>query len=766
MAPGGHLLAHTTMSSSHAALIVDADPKGLEALVYGFQGADWRITACPTPETASLLVKATGAEIVVIASRSDHEKAHALIRQIRAKEAFRTLPVLVLGPEDLRKPLKESRDAELLPLPAFVRDVLTASQLLVEAGVAAAQKPGEEPSFAPPFAATTTLSLIRTLAGLARSGVLQLERKGRHGEIMFHEGELTAAQVGQLQGMAAVQHVLVWNEGTLKLHLRPVVRRGQLHQTAQEFLEDFDRFQRDYAHAMKDIGPPATVYATSEDRLQHLTNDVPAEVTPVVRLCDGQRTLSDIIDESPFRVLDTVRIVGRLVELAIFVRRNPKPGSDAVAPRAPLEEFLETARIVGPADPRASRAPGKGTELQSPPNTPPTAPNAPVISGNASAPAEKKGHARRKTLEIVTTTPGSPTPQPVTSTSEKGALPLVAAPTSDKPGAVTARFTVPTATEALPGANASHSVPAHSTQVPSPAPSTVQAPQPIATRSPFANLPVTGTMQGVGTSQTGVSISPFSPVPKLAVPGTQASGTIEPRERRTPSAMRDAPARTSVVLDIAQIETAHAPGAGAVPSPMVHGPAAQSPAVQAPVVTEPSGNSTARVTGEIQVAPSRKMARQMPAQTRMSIQLDVTLAPEPEKASAPVQATAVPTGAPDPIRLTGKMKTPPSGKNTRDAGRLERASSSFQIDPALAAETPAAASEPKRRPTGGHPVLSAAEKRQQSGNFSPIEKDFFEREAELYKDEGTESFADLDENRDKAGSKNGPGKKPGKPNRK
>jgi Domain of unknown function (DUF4388) len=629
------------MSSSHSALIVDADPKGLEALVYGFQGADWRITVCPTPETASLVVKASGAEIVVVASRTDHEKVHALIRQIRAKEAYGTLPLLVLGPEELRKPLKEIGDANLLPLPTFVRDVLTASRLLVEAGPVAAQKPGQEPSFAQPISASATLSLIRTLCGLARSGVLQLERKGRHGEILFHEGEVTAAQSGQLQGMVAVQHILIWNDGVLKLHLRPVARRGQLHQTAQEFLDEFDRFQRDYAHGMKDIGPPATVYSKSEERLSHSTSDVLADVTPLVLLCDGQRTLLDMIDESPFPVLDTVRIVERLVELAIFVRRDPKPLAEVEAPRAPLEEFWETARIVGPVTPRANRA------------------------------------------------------------------------RSERPDAAT------------------------------PAPSTA----------------ATGAAQ-TAHSRAAKPSSAASPVPKMAMSGTQASGTIEARERRTQSAMRTIPTRTSVVLDIGQIAATTTTDVAAVPRPEVQSPVVQSPAVLIPVAAEPTGSAVARVTGEIEVAPSRKTGR-MPAQARMSIQLDATLAPEPEKASGPVRVAE-----PNPARVTGEMKTPLSGKATRDTVRLERASSSLQIDPSLSAETPAVAIDPKTRPSGSQPVASSSEKRHQSGSFSPIEKDFFEREAELYKVERTESFADLDENRAKAGSKGSPGKKPGKPHRK
>ncbi len=58
------------------------------------------------------------------------------------------------------------------------------------------------------------------------------------------------------------------------------------------------------------------------------------------------------------------------------------------------------------------------------------------------------------------------------------------------------------------------------------------------------------------------------------------------------------------------------------------------------------------------------------------------------------------------------------------------------------------------------------EKRRQSGSFSPLEKDFFEREAELYKVDNAESFANLDDTRGKAENKSGLGKKPDRPSRK
>jgi hypothetical protein len=118
------------------------------------------------------------------------------------------------------------------------------------------------------------------------------------------------------------------------------------------------------------------------------------------------------------------------------------------------------------------------------------------------------------------------------------------------------------------------------------------------------------------------------------------------------------------------------------------------------------------------------------------------------------------------MRLTDEMRVPPSGTTTRDAGTPERTSSSFQIDPALTAETPVVASAQGTLASGNLPVDLATHKRRQSGNFSPIEKDFFEREAELYKVEGAESFADLDENRAKARTKSAASKKASRPSRK
>jgi hypothetical protein len=717
------------MPRPHAALIVDSDPKGLESLVYGFQGAGWRITACPTPETASLLVKASAAEIVVIASRAGHDKVHTLLRQLRSRDVFRALPVLLLGPQDLRELARSHGDVDVLPFPAFVRDVLTAAQLLVGAGVAAAQKPGEEPCFADSLTAQGTLSLVRTMSGLARSGALHVVRKGRHGEILFHEGELTAAQIGSLQGMAAVQHILVWADGNFELRLRSVARRGQLHQTAQEFLEEFDRFQRDYTHAIKDIGPPSTVYNVNEERLHRSTSAVPAEVTPVVRLCDGQRLLCDVIDESPFRVLDTIRILSRLIELAILNRRDPKP--EESNERTALDEFWATARITSVAREGTDQAEPITLASQAAGSPPQPAGGSATKTGN---PFEAKPRPKRQTLEIGT--PTSPSARSSAELPAEGMTTIkVGGPEPTRPPSEMPPLTpLQSANESPQLADSKPALPDGQTP---PCPATQQGALVEDQKfSPPANLrtpPPTGRRTPVPIAVSGhPQASPATGVPIVRpnqAHNTQASGAFElPKTgRQTRSTVRAAEPRRSVVIDTQLVSVVAA------------GPAAPSPP-PAPAQASDAGSSV-RMTGELQVAPSKKTGRNAPAPARITVQLDASLTEEQRTPNPNAISASEPSKESSRARMAGEPKGVSSSKASRSTPETRP---SLQVDPSLSASA-------ERR---GTPAQGTHGIHRPSGSFSAVESDFFAREADLYKEDRSESFADLDESKETLISKN------------
>jgi DNA-binding response OmpR family regulator len=718
------------MSRSHAVLIVDTDPKGLESLVYGFQGADWRITACPVPETASMLVRASGAEIVVIALRGDDEKVHALVRQLGSKDAHRALPILVLGPENCRAQFKANGAVDLLPLPAYVRDVLTASRLLI-ATAAAATSQTDDPRYQGPSGPVETLSLIRTLNGLGRSGLLHIEQAGRHGEIWFHQGELTAAQFGQLQGTSAVQHLLLWDSCTVDLRFRPVARRGQIHHTTQEFLEEIDRFQRDFIHAIKNIGPVTTVYTRDEDRLAQSTGDVPAEVTPVVRLCDGVHTLSDVVDDSPFRVLDTVRILERLCELGILLRREPQPARAVAMSRTPLQEFWETAFIEGPPA-SLSRAPGRmGTtpvpvdrvHSDQPTTSGYSAPDVTNLDRRDKAETRREGErrGRKPTLDLGTTGAAAP--------SASGTVEAVAVETAvSKSGGFGAGTQASGTFELRKGDR----------------------------RSKPAMQPSFSIR--VSEALTTPVVSPPDDKPsRLPTPAT-------PAILAAPAALAAAPAALAAA--------ANTPAATLAPIPLASLPKQATLPGLVPENVKPAEAITTRITGILSITPSGKTARPASPASRSSIQLDASLISETAKDSAagarmvdenkPLAKTEAANNNIKPETsggiVTGILQVSPSGKSNRSIPTMERKSASFQIDPSLTLEAPAVVARSTTPATGAPEETIAASAsgpnphgpHKQSGGFSAMESDFFEREADLYREEHPESFADLDDDRAKA----------------
>src|SRR6185312_7585264 len=53
-----------------------------------------------------------------------------------------------------------------------------------------------------------------------------------------------------------------------------------------------------------------------------------SQITPLLRLFDGRRVLADVIEASPFRIFDTVRMIRRLKDAGVLAIRPEQPGHD------------------------------------------------------------------------------------------------------------------------------------------------------------------------------------------------------------------------------------------------------------------------------------------------------------------------------------------------------------------------------------------------------------------------------------------------------
>jgi CheY-like chemotaxis protein len=336
--------------------VVDADARSLETLTFGFEREGYRVTGTSDLKRAGLLIRSAGAEVAVVSLREPEPSSLDVIIELR--ESAKDLPIVVLGPQGFKADALRAGAANFLTLPTYLRDVIGVGKLTMLGSKAAGK--GQDLEGASEL--QTRLSehyglfyLLRAMASSERSGILSLTRGNRRAELRIHEGTVVSANVGAMQGLPALHHLLLWEEAALTLTSRIIPKRSQLHLSAQEILDECERFLRDFAHAARDLGSPRTVYVAAAEPVAELRGLQPSQVTPLLRLFDGRRVLADVIEESPFRIFDTVRMIRRLRDAGLLTvrpdelapeRRDTRTGADSSGKNGTSKSMLAEWAMV------------------------------------------------------------------------------------------------------------------------------------------------------------------------------------------------------------------------------------------------------------------------------------------------------------------------------------------------------------------------------------------------------------------------------------
>jgi CheY-like chemotaxis protein len=339
------------MNQLSTLLLVDPDPRGLETLTYGFEREGCTVAGTSDPKLAPDLLRTTTPQLAVVALRSPEKPGLDVITGIKRGAPVRRVPIVALGAPDLRQAALAAGTNDFVATPLFVRDVVNVSRLLTLSH-AVPNAPHPEVEVQARLSEYHGLFyLLRALAVTGRSGIILLSRGNRRAELRVADGAVMAVHIAGLQGLPALHQLLLWEEAALSLKFRAVPKRSNLHMSAQELLDECERFLRDFAHAARDLGAPRCVYVPAGDRDPGVAGLQPAQLGPALRLFDGQRTLSDVIEESPFRVFDTIRVVKRLLDAGVLaVKSDGAPAPDAAEPRSMLEQWAvvpEQRGIVG-----------------------------------------------------------------------------------------------------------------------------------------------------------------------------------------------------------------------------------------------------------------------------------------------------------------------------------------------------------------------------------------------------------------------------------
>lgn len=294
--------------------MLDPDARAGRQVQLGFEreGVPTAVGQIPADAATRLDLPVSDTGLVVIGGTDGH--ALDLVRRARhlLSDTQIDAPIIFAGRGVRRTDAEAAGADEVVLQPTYLRDLVTIGRLL------RGQPAGQRDHIVGSLAETTgVFTLVRALSALGRSAVLTLIRGLRRGEIRFFHGEVTSAQVGVIHGQAAFHQLLLWTEARFDFRHEDVVRRHQIPLTHGDLFADAERFLEGVRDASGALSP-SMVLEQDSARVKSLGKQVPTEVHGVLRMFDGHRVLADVLEDSPYRVFETLRVTQRAVDVGLL----------------------------------------------------------------------------------------------------------------------------------------------------------------------------------------------------------------------------------------------------------------------------------------------------------------------------------------------------------------------------------------------------------------------------------------------------------------
>lgn len=253
----------------------------------------------------------------------------ALVAALKARPKWAEIPLMFLSSD----PSVEGRMRSLelgiedyLTKPVYIREILTRVNLVMQRKEREGLSRTSKTRFAGALSDMGLVDLLQTIDVSRKSGTLHLTLHDKSGYVYFQDGRVLDAELGDLSAEAAIYRFLLWNEGEFELDFREVKREDKLGVSTQGLLMEGMRRLDEWSRLQEQLPSLRTVFEVSHDELSQRLSEIPDEINEVLRLFDGRRTLSEVLEESRGDDLVTLNAINKLYfEGFLLVRDTPAP---------------------------------------------------------------------------------------------------------------------------------------------------------------------------------------------------------------------------------------------------------------------------------------------------------------------------------------------------------------------------------------------------------------------------------------------------------
>jgi CheY-like chemotaxis protein len=295
-------------------LLVDGDAKNLRVMEVSLKKAGFQVTTAVNGRDALEKVQISAPDLVLSDTRLAELDGFELCRRMKADERLAGIPFVFLSSQ---KALEDKvRGLELggedyLTKPIYIREIVTRMKMILQKADERSERRETKGGFSGNLADMGVVDLVQTFEVGRKTGMVRIE--GEHsGAIFFRDGRVVDAELGKLTGENAFYRVLNTFEGKFDVHFEPVERPDRIEVSTQGLLLEGMRRLDEWGRMLEQLPALETVFEIDYRQLAERLSEIPDEVNALLRLFDGHRTLTRVVEDSNFEDLAALGIISKL----------------------------------------------------------------------------------------------------------------------------------------------------------------------------------------------------------------------------------------------------------------------------------------------------------------------------------------------------------------------------------------------------------------------------------------------------------------------
>lgn len=381
-------------------LVVDPDARTHRALESALTDGGGRVIVRESADQALEVLCSEPIELVIASTALTDGDGFRLCSMMRGEADFDAIPLIFISDDSSKSRRLEGFQAgaaDYLSEPFFFAEL----QMRIEALLARSVRLDSDVAWTVTEGSLVDRSLVDILTEVEQneqSGTLSVARDDRQAVVHFEDGQITGAVSGTLKDKEALLELVAWPTG--EFVLRTVDGVDESAPEPEEVVLVGMRPLEAWSEVVDGLPELRRVFERDAELVPEVAGFDGENVAGVYELCDGQKTLGEVISASSPDLVVTLRIVDHLVEDGWLEQVDSEadvPGPGIGEPKPDLARWIDPAGWSAAAvdgqsqDVHVVPPPGESSEDESEPTTGPGGEAASADEGESAADSQNEG---------------------------------------------------------------------------------------------------------------------------------------------------------------------------------------------------------------------------------------------------------------------------------------------------------------------------------------------------------------------------------------